>query len=77
MAPKDTLNVSAKEINEAAGTQMCSHWFSYSQWKLPTEKQYQQLQDLFSYKSGELSCSHAELSNEYSLLNNEYRELLK
>ncbi len=74
---KDTLNVSAKEINEATGTQMCSHWFSYSQWKLPTEKQYQQLQDLFADKSGELSRSHAELSDEYSLLNNEYGELLK
>jgi len=25
---KDTLKISAKEINEATGTQMCSHWFS-------------------------------------------------
>ena len=56
---------------------MCSHWFSYSQWKLPTEKQYQQLQNLFAAKSGVLSRSHAELSNEYGLLSDEYGELLK
>ena len=74
---REVLNVSAKEINDATGTQMCSHWFSYSQWKLPTQKQYEQLQSLFAKKSGVLSRSHIELTNEYRVLNNEYGELLK
>lgn len=42
------LKVPAKAINEATGTQMCSHWFSESQWKLPTKEQYEKLQVLFA-----------------------------
>ncbi|MGN2616536.1 site-specific DNA-methyltransferase [Aliivibrio fischeri] len=74
---KDALNISAKEINEATGTQMCSHWFSSSQWKLPTEKQYQQLQTLFVSKSGQLPKSHSDLTTEYQALHNEYGKLIK
>ncbi len=74
---KDALNISAKEINEATGTKMCSHWFSSSQWKLPTEKQYQQLQTLFASRSGQLSKTHTELTNEYQTLSCEYGNLLK
>ena len=74
---KDALNISAKEINQATGTQMCSHWFSSSQWKLPTETQYKQLQELFASKSGQLSKTHTELTNEYQALHNEYGNLVK
>ncbi|WP_269085265.1 site-specific DNA-methyltransferase [Aliivibrio fischeri] len=74
---KDALNISAKEINEATGTQMCSHWFSSSQWKLPTEKQYQQLQTLFVSKSGQLPKSHSDLTTEYQALHSEYGKLIK
>lgn len=45
---KSALNVPAKAINQATGTQMCSHWFSESQWKLPTKEQYEKLQVLFA-----------------------------
>ena len=45
---KAALNVPAKAINQATGTQMCSHWFSESQWKLPTKEQYETLQVLFA-----------------------------
>lgn len=45
---KAELNVPARAINAATGTQMCSHWFSESQWKLPTKEQYEKLQVLFS-----------------------------
>lgn len=48
------LGVSAKEINAATGTQMCSHWFSRSQWQLPNREQYGQLQRLFADKAAEL-----------------------
>ncbi|WP_023604702.1 site-specific DNA-methyltransferase [Aliivibrio logei] len=74
---KDALNISAKEINETTGTQMCSHWFSSSQWKLPTEAQYKQLQTLFASKSSQLSKTHAEITNEYQTLHNEYGNLVK
>ena len=74
---KDALNISAKEINETTGTQMCSHWFSSSQWKLPTEVQYKQLQALFASKSGKLSKTHTELTNEYQALHSEYGNLIK
>ena len=42
------LQVTAKAINEATGTQMCSHWFSASQWQLPSKEQYEKLQVLFA-----------------------------
>lgn len=74
---RESLGVSAKEINEATGTQMCSHWFSSSQWKLPTEKQYQQLQALFASKAGELSKSHSDLVDEYQSLSDCYQLLVK
>lgn len=74
---KETLQVSAKEINEITGTQMCSHWFSYSQWKLPTEEQYQKLQTLFATKSNALSRPHSELADEYQSLSHQYAHLLK
>ncbi|MFA1562601.1 DNA-methyltransferase [Aliivibrio fischeri] len=74
---KDALNISAKEINEATGTQMCSHWFSSSQWKLPTEKQYKQLQTLFASKSGQLPKFHSDLTTEYQALHSEYGNLVK
>jgi len=45
------LRVSAREIHDATGTQMCSHWFSGSQWQLPKPAQYAQLQRLFADKS--------------------------
>ena len=50
---RKALGVSAKEINAATNTQMCSHWFSRSQWQLPNKKQYAQLQHLFADKAVE------------------------
>jgi len=73
---RDALNISAKEINEATNTQMCSHWFSASQWKLPTEKQYKQLQKLFSLRSAELSRTHGSLVKERAELHSKYEHLL-
>lgn len=73
---REALNISAKDINQATGTQMCSHWFSSSQWKLPTEKQYKQLQKLFSIRSNELSRSHGSLVKERAELLNKYEHLL-
>ncbi|MGI2002025.1 DNA-methyltransferase [Shewanella frigidimarina] len=69
------LNISAKEINAATGTQMCSHWFSNSQWQLPNQDQYEKLQALFADKAGSLDRSHDELQKEYQVLNTDYHRL--
>lgn len=80
-AARQSLGVSAKEINAATKTQMCSHWFSESQWQLPSEKQYQALQALFDrvakerQQAGGLNRPHHELVREYRTLNREYLEL--
>jgi adenine-specific DNA-methyltransferase len=72
---KVSLGISAKEINEATGTKMCSHWFSGSQWQLPNEEQYSKLQALFADKAGTLKKDHAELVSEFEALNSTYKAL--
>lgn len=76
------LNVSAKEINQAMGKQMASHWFSASQWQLPSEKDYLTLQALFSCKAEELqrvnslSTTHNQLTKRYQVLSRTYADLV-
>lgn len=74
---RKALNISAKEINKATGTQMCSHWFSESQWALPNEKQYKKLQKLFQKKADTLSKPHHELVSEFEVLKQNYSHLVK
>ncbi|WP_168385790.1 DNA-methyltransferase [Erwinia amylovora] len=64
---RESLGVTAKEINEATGRQMCSHWFSRSQWQLPGREQYQCLQRLFASKA-KAKGLHSTLDNDYSAL---------
>ncbi|MDN0095084.1 DNA-methyltransferase [Yersinia rohdei] len=76
-----SLGVSAKAIHEATGRQMCSHWFSESQWQLPNAEQYAALQKLFDqiayekYQQGVLDKPHHELVKEYQTLNKHYSDL--
>lgn len=75
------LGISAAVINAATGTQMCSHWFSKSQWQLPSEKQYLALQELFNQVAAEkgligLESGHGELREQYGVLSSRYNELL-
>lgn len=72
---RDSLGISAADINQATGTQMCSHWFGYSQWQLPSQEQYDKLQALFAERAGALQRSHADLVKEYEALNDEYLTL--
>ncbi|WP_235281970.1 hypothetical protein, partial [Thalassotalea sp. ND16A] len=78
---KSDLNVSAKEINKATETQMCSHWFSESQWKLPTKEQYEKLQVLFArYANSELNPLYRDyecVKHEMQGLHVDYDELKK
>jgi len=64
------LGVTAKEIHAATGTQMCSHWFSGSQWQLPKPEQYAQLQALFEAKAK--GTDHAGLPLPYARLTERY-----
>lgn len=72
---RDELKIPAKAINEATGTQMCSHWFSSSQWQLPNKNQYEKLQVLFSQYASKLSKPHEQLKQEYDALNTDYKIL--
>ncbi len=76
------LKVSSKDINAATGKQMASHWFSDSQWQLPSEADYQKLQELFARiaseraQSNQLDRSHPALVDDYAALSRRYIELV-
>lgn len=80
---RDELGVSAADINRATNSQMCSHWFSRSQWQLPNEKQYKALQELFNQiakekiQKGQLHENSNVLTSEYSVLSHDYEFLFK
>lgn len=48
------LGISAADINAATGKQMCSHWFSSSQWRLPALADFNKLQALFQCRADSL-----------------------
>ena len=58
---------------------MCSHWFTQSQWALPTAEHYATLQRLFNESSGGdfLRKEYDFLRKEYDELRKEYDELRK
>ncbi|WP_277850504.1 DNA-methyltransferase [Moellerella wisconsensis] len=78
---RDALGITAKEIHQATGKQMASHWFGYSQWQLPNESDYLKLQELFHRVASEklstnpLNRSHSDLIDAQAMLNREYHEL--
>lgn len=80
---RELLNISATDINKATGTQMCSHWFSNSQWQLPSEIQYKALQDLFNRVAleqglnSDLNVDHKNLSENYEVLARNYQILIR
>ena len=68
--------VSKNDIEVATGTQMCSHWFTQSQWALPTAKHYATMRALFNRTGDEfLRKEYEELRKEYEELRKEYEEL--
>ena len=59
---------SKKDIEAATGTQMCSHWFTQSQWVLPTAEHYATLQALFNRSGGDfLRKEYDELRRPFSV----------
>jgi site-specific DNA-methyltransferase (adenine-specific) len=70
-----TLGVSAADINGVTGKQMCSHWFSYSQWRLPSAEDFAKLQTLFSERAAEQGIPCPEPFNlEYKICAENYDE---
>jgi site-specific DNA-methyltransferase (adenine-specific) len=68
--------VTTSEACAATGTQMAGHWFTRSQWALPTEKHYLTLRELFSRKGAEaLTRDHDALRRDYQALQTEYEAL--
>ncbi|MDE9557013.1 site-specific DNA-methyltransferase [Xenorhabdus bovienii] len=78
---RKSLGITEKQIHQATGKQMSSHWFGYSQWQLPNAEDYQKLQVLFSsvaekkLQNGELNKPHDELATSYLELSRRYEEL--
>jgi adenine-specific DNA-methyltransferase len=58
------------------GGGMSSHWFSPSQWALPTEANYQWLRDLFNATGGDyLKRDYDDLKRDYDDLKRDYDDL--
>ncbi len=80
---RKALGVSAKDIHEATGKQMASHWFSESQWQLPSEQDYLKLQQLFErvareqHAKHDLDIPHHQLIEAYQTLSKKYSELVE
>jgi site-specific DNA-methyltransferase (adenine-specific) len=72
--------LSRGDVNRALNTNMAGHWFSSSQWALPTEAHYLRLRELFNAAraaDGEpaLDRDLALLQREADVLRREYNEL--
>ena len=63
--------LSSKQCNEICGNQMAGHYFTKSQWILPTEENYNKLNHHMDLKPYE------EIKKEYEALNNNEYEALK
>jgi site-specific DNA-methyltransferase (adenine-specific) len=72
VAERDRAGHTTKTICEALKCTTASHYFSKSQWALPTEKHYQSMRDLLN-KSG----SYEYLRKDYEYLRKDYEDLRK
>ena len=73
----ERAGLTKKDAEQATGTQMASHWFTRSQWALPTEAHYKTLQDRAN-RSGQfeyLRREYEDLRREYEDLRREYEDL--
>ena len=60
--------LSRSDVDRALGVHMAGHWFGRSQWRLPTEAQYEQLQQLFN---GSLNRSYSDVKAQCDALIND------
>jgi site-specific DNA-methyltransferase (adenine-specific) len=79
VAERDRAGHTTKTICQALKCTTASHYFSKSQWALPTEKHYQSMRELLN-KSGQhdyLRREYEDLRREYEDLRREYEDLRK
>lgn len=67
----DRAGLTRRDAEMATGTQMASHWFTRSQWALPTERHYKALQARANEVAGEY------LRKDYEYLRKDYEDLRK
>jgi adenine-specific DNA-methyltransferase len=69
--------LTARDANEATKTQMAGHWFTTTQWALPTERHYKILRDRANASSlGEfLRRDYESLRRDYEFLRRDYESL--
>jgi len=73
----ERAGLTKKDAEEATGTQMASHWFTRSQWSLPTAEHYKTLQERAN-REGRFEYvrrDHAFLQRDYEHLRREYSDL--
>ena len=70
---RERAGFTPREVNKATGTQMAGHWFTRSQWALPTRKNYVALRAAFG--AGFLRREYDDLRREYDDLRREYDDL--
>ena len=77
VAERDAAGFTNREVDVHLGTNgMAGHYFGASQWALPTETVYRQLQELFNSRSGgHLRREYGHLRREYEDLRREYEDL--
>jgi len=80
---KNELAISSKTINLATGTSMAGHWFGKSQWQLPNEINYGEIQALFESAAKEngkiclLDKPYSEVFEKWSELEISYKSASK
>jgi adenine-specific DNA-methyltransferase len=73
--------LTSRDANTATGTQMAGHYFTQSQWALPTRENYEKLRkyannpDILKREYDELKREYDELKTEYDELKTEYEHL--
>ena len=74
---RDRAGWTNPQINKATGTDMAGHWFSTSQWTLPTRENYAKLRQLFNGASGDdyLRRDYDYLRRDYEDLRRDYEDL--
>ena len=74
---RDRAGWTNPQINKATGTDMAGHWFSTSQWTLPTRENYAKLRQLFNSASGDdyLRRDYDYLRRDYEDLRRDYEDL--
>jgi site-specific DNA-methyltransferase (adenine-specific) len=65
-----------KQCNEVCGNQMSGHYFTQTQWTLPTRENYEKLQAAFNSKGADMTKDFDVLHKDYRILKKEY-DILK